>query len=188
MSGQVVLRTINRRGQQFQVQVGDELAPAQSFLRVVDLSQMQMDATINQTESEHVRIGQPAMVHFDAYPDLVVRGRVEAVGSMATSSGRWSNNYIRRIPVRIQIDDRDPRVIPDLTASADVVVAEEGEGLILPREAVHEEGGKSVVYVKQGDAVEAREVEVGGSSNTQVTVRYGIQAGEEVIVQPDIIR
>ena len=36
------------------------------------------------------------------------------------------------------IDDHDPRVIPDLTASADVVVAEQGKGLILPREAIHE--------------------------------------------------
>jgi multidrug resistance efflux pump len=182
MSGQVVLKTLRRRGQEFQVQIGDEVAPGQQFLRVVELGPMQMDGTINQVESEAVRVGQAATLHFDAYPELVVKGRVQAVGQMATASGRLSNNYIRRIPVRIRIEDRDPRVIPDLTASADVMVAEPADGLILPREAVREEGGRSVVYVRQGDTVEPREVEVGGASNTQITVRSGIQAGEEVMV------
>jgi RND family efflux transporter MFP subunit len=184
MDGQVVLKTIRRQGQPFQVQVGDQLAPGQPFMRVVDLSKLQLEATMNQVESEYVRIGQPATVHFDAYPDIVLKGRVDAVGTIAVAGSRWANNYVRQIPVRILLDDRDPRVFPDLTASADVVVADDGEGLLVPREAVHEEGGKSVVYVKQGDAVTPREVELGPANNTQVSVISGVQAGEEIVLQP----
>jgi HlyD family secretion protein len=183
MNGQVVLKTIRRQGQQFQVQVGDQLSPGQPFMRVVDLSKLQLDATMNQVESEHVHIGQPATVHFDAYPEIVLTGKVDAVGTIAVPGSRWSNNYVRQIPVRIALDNnRDPRVFPDLTASADVVVADEGEALLLPREAVHEARGKSVVYVKQGDTVMPREVELGATNNTQVSVLSGVQAGEEIVL------
>ena len=185
MDGLVVMQTLRRGhgGDQAQVKVGDELSPGQPFMQVVDLSNMQLDATFNQAESESVRIGQRATVRFDAFPELALHGRVEAVGAMAVG-GRRTNYYIRKIPVRIMIDGRDPRVIPDLTASADVVVSEEDDRLIVPREAVREAGGKSVVYVKQAGAFTPREVEIGGYSNTHAAVISGIQEGEEVALQP----
>lgn len=185
MDGLVVMQTLRRgRGSdQAQVKIGDEVSPGQPFMQVVDLSGMQLDATINQAESELVRIGQPAIVRFDAYPEVVLHGRVQTVGAMGVG-GRRTNYYVRRIPVRIAIEGRDPRVIPDLTASADVVVSEQGDSLIVPREAVRDGGGKSLVYVKQAGAFIPREVEIGGYSNTQAAVIAGLQEGEEIAIQP----
>jgi hypothetical protein len=78
----------------------------------------------------------------------------------------------------------DPRVIPDLSASADVATAQPADGLIVPREALSGSGGKTIVYVKQGDAFVPREVEIAGTTNTHVAVVSGIQEGEEVALQP----
>ncbi len=181
--GQVILRSIYRNGEQKQVQQGDEVYPGMAFAKVVDLSSMQVEASISQTESEVVRLGQKAVVRFDAYPGLLLDGKVEAVGMMASSNRRVSY-YVRRVPVRIALEGSDPRVIPDLTANADVVVGEQEDGLLIPREAVQESGGKSVVMVKQGESVVPREVEIGGYSNTQVSVISGLQEGDHV-VQPD---
>ena len=44
--------------------------------------------------------------------------------------------------------------------------------------------GKSVVYVRQGEAFVPREVEIGAVNTTQVAVTSGIQPGEEVALQP----
>jgi multidrug resistance efflux pump len=184
MNGQVVMKTVMRAGNLAQVRVGDELGTGQPFLRVVDLSSMQLDATLNQTESELVHIGQPATVRFDAFPDLVLEAHVESVGALALSSGRRVSNYVRQIPVRLSIEGSDSRVIPDLTASADVVFAQQDEALIVPREAVHEEDGKFIVYVKQAESFAAREVALGVASATQVAVLSGLEAGEEIALQP----
>lgn len=184
MDGQVVLKTVMRAGNQAQVRVGDELGTGQPFLRVVDLSSMQLDATLNQAESELVHIGQPATVRFDAFPDLVLEAHVESVGALALSGGRRISNYVRQIPVRLSIEGSDSRVIPDLTASADVVFAQQDEALIVPREAVYEEGGKSIVYVKQAESFAVREVALGVASGTQVAVLSGLEAGEEIAMQP----
>lgn len=185
IDGQVVMKTIIRNGETGQVKLGDELAPGQPFMRVVDPSSMELDASVNQADAEQVRLGQKATVRFDAYPNLVVEGKVESVGTLAVSSRRV-NYYIRQVPVRIAIDGHDTRVIPDLTASADVVVAEQDGGLIVPREAVQENGGKTVVYVKQGETVVPREVEIGLANNTQVSVTSGLQEGEQIALQPDV--
>ena len=83
---------------------------------------------------------------------------MESVGALALSSGRRVSNYVRQIAVRLAIEGSDSRVIPDLTASADVLYAEQDQALLVPREAVYEEGGKSVVYVKQAESFTPREV------------------------------
>jgi multidrug efflux pump subunit AcrA (membrane-fusion protein) len=90
------------------------------------------------------------------------------------------------VPVRIAIDEHDQRVIPDLTASADVIVAEQDDALLIPREAVQEADGKTIVYVKQGDNVVPREVELGPASNTQVSVTAGLQAGDEIAIKSEL--
>ena len=69
------------------------------------------------------------------------------------------------------------------SASADVLTAQPESGLIVPREAVSETEGKTVVYVKQGDTFLAHEVEVGTATETQVAVISGVEEGQEVALQ-----
>ena len=137
---------------------------------------------MSQSESELLRLGQPATVRFDAFPDVVAHGRVASVGAMAYSPRRI-NYWVRQVQVRVALDQQNARVIPDLTASADVVVADPAEGMIVPREALIENEGKLLVYVKHEGAFTAQEVEISGATNTQVAVTRGIQAGDEVALR-----
>jgi hypothetical protein len=141
-----------------------------------------METTVNQAESELVRVGQPARIRFDAYPEIQLSGRVASVGTIA-SGGRRVNYFVRRVPVRIAIDGSDPRVLPDLTASADVVIGHQEDTIIVPRQAVLEEDGKPVVYVRQAGVFAPREVAIGIASNTEVAVVSGLQPGEEVALE-----
>ncbi len=182
MNGRAIRRTIYRHGEQAQVQVGDELSPGQFFLRIIDPSSLRLETSMNQAESELVRVGQPAQIRFDAYPEIQLHGKVQSVGTIAFG-GRRVNYYIRSVPVRISIEGNDPRVLPDLTASADVVIAQQDDSIIVPREAVIEEDGKPVVYVRQAGIFAPREVSLGIASNTGVAVISGLQPGEEVALE-----
>jgi multidrug efflux pump subunit AcrA (membrane-fusion protein) len=181
LSGLVVMTTVWRGGDMGQVQQGDQVSPGQPFMKIVDVASMQLEATINQTESEGLRLGMPAEINFDAFPDLHLHGKVEAVGALAV--GGWRQNYyIRNIPVRIALQQTDSRVIPDLSASADVLLTHTN-ALIVPRESVIDERGATVVYVKQGDHLARREVRIGPQNNTQSDILEGVSAGEEVVLQ-----
>ena len=100
MDGMVVMQTAYRGGDLYQIEVGDRLSPGQPFMRVVDPASMQLDAVMNQTESEMVRLGQRATVRFDAFPEIVIKGRVQAVGALAIG-GRRVNFNVRGVGVRV---------------------------------------------------------------------------------------
>jgi len=122
------------------------------------------------------------VVGLDAFPELRFKGHVYSIGALAIRSGR-ENFYVRSVPVRIAVDGRDARFIPDLSAWADVEVERQENVLLVPREAVQPEGGESVVYVKGASGFEKRTVEVGSRNGTHAVVLAGLQAGEEVALE-----
>jgi len=72
---------------------------------------------------ERLRIGSRAKVHFDAYPDLELPARVYSVGGIARQGGQRAT-YVKEIPIKLKLEKTDPRVIPDLSVSADVLLAD----------------------------------------------------------------
>jgi biotin carboxyl carrier protein len=185
MDGMVVMRSIYRGGEMNQIQNGDQLYPGQPFLRVVDPASMQLDAMMSQSETQQIRLGQRGIVRFDAFPEIVLQARVQSVGALAIG-GRRLNYFVRTVPVRLTIETQDPRVIPDLSASADVATGPPTGGILVPREALSVTGGQSAVYVRQGETFVARNVDIGAENNTQAAVTSGLEEGQEVALQPTL--
>lgn len=183
MDGLVVMQQIHRHGENAQVREGDQVNPGQPIMKIVDPHSMQVDAVVNQTDNTEFRLGQPARVGFDAFPDLVLRGKVYSVGALAVRPGFRENYYIRTVPLRIAIEGSDPRVIPDLSAWADVELERQENVLLVPLEAVRMESGKPFVYVRQGQRFERRPVELGSRSHTHAVVLAGLQPGEEIALE-----
>jgi hypothetical protein len=179
MDGLVVMQTFYRGGEMSQIQLGDDVDSGQTFMKIVDTSSMQVETNVNQTESRLLRVGQPARISLDAFPGLQLQGKVYSVGAMGVRGWR-ENYYIRTIPVSILIEGNDPRLIPDLSAAADVVLERKENALILPLGALQSEKGKDVVYVKRGDRFERREVTLGMRTATQAAVLSGLEAGDDV--------
>jgi len=121
MDGLVVMMQAWRGGEMRQIQEGDDVYPGQQFMKIVDVSSMQLEASVSQADSSQFRIGQTAEIGLDAFPDAHFRGRIYSIGALAVK-GMWDTYYIRNVPVRIAIEGRDARLIPDLSAWAHVAV------------------------------------------------------------------
>jgi HlyD family secretion protein len=181
ISGLVVMLPIMRGQEMGQVQEGDQVAPGQPFMRIVDPDSMQVQAAASQVESDSMRLGQNAEITLDAFPGLKLKGKVTQIGAIATAGAR-ANNFLRSIPVYLKILDRDDRVIPDLSASADVVVGEAANALVIPQAAVESREGRDYVRVKNGERFETRAVKLGLGDRVRVAVLEGLREGEEVAV------
>ena len=179
MDGLAVMQPIFRGGEMGQIQEGDQVGPGQLFLRVVDPRSMQVEARANQAESSALRIGQKVIAHLDAFPGKEFSGSIYSIGALAVS-GWLQNYYIRNIPVNITIDGSDPLLIPDLSASADVVIEQADNVLAIPLKAVRHSNGKPTVLVKRGDSLQEREVTLGIEDEKRVAVTSGLSAGEVV--------
>jgi HlyD family secretion protein len=179
MDGLVVLQQMFRGSEFSTIQDGDQVFPGQPMLKVVDPRNMQVEGVINQSESSRFRIGQRARVRLDAFPGTELEGKVASIGALA--AGGWRNSfYIRNVPIRIQILGSDPKLIPDLSASAEVYIGREENASTLPLSAMQFKGDDAFVRVKKGEKFEPRQVEVGSRNFTHIAIKSGLQPDEEV--------
>jgi multidrug efflux pump subunit AcrA (membrane-fusion protein) len=180
IDGLAVMQTIWRDGDMGQVRQGDRVRPGQLFMKVVDPTSMQVEAFANQAESGDLRVGKKAEITLDAFPDAHFTGQVYSIGALATTSGWRQNYYIRRVPLRVSIDGQDARLIPDLSAAADVQLAVSGSSVTVPLAALHRRADGAMLYVKQDGRFVERMVTLGLSDTISVAVTSGLNAGDEV--------
>lgn len=184
IDGMVVMQTVIRGGEQAQIQAGDQVGPGQPYMRIVDPSSMLVDAAVNQVDAEKIRVGARATVRFDAYPDLVLPARVTAMGALPKAAG-WRLEYVKEIPVTLKLERLDPRVIPDLSVSVDVEIAEERAAAVVPLEGLFRDapGGAPYVFVRRGSSWQTRPVELGLVNHITASVRSGLKAGEIIALR-----
>ena len=184
MDGLVVMQNTFRGSEFGAIQQGDSVNPGMLFMQIVDPSSMIVNATVNQSDVQSMRIGQKARLRFDAFPGLELPGRLVVIGAI-TKAGGSRAQFKKDVLVRFKLEKMDPRVIPDLSVSADVILEEE-EALaaVAPIEAVQGQGGegtKAFVLVRSTTGQwERREVELGLASFTHVAIKSGVKAGEVV--------
>ena len=187
----VMMTTFRGPGQFSQVALGDELRPGTYFMQIVDPSAMVLEASFNQSDTQRLRVGQKAEISLDAYPGRVWPGRVVSVGASTAASGAGmrgpmsgTGHYVRNVPVAVAIDGSDREIIPDLSGSADVLLSEDKDVLLVAREAVVHENGEAVVYVAGGEQPRRQRVELGAGSDTQFVVLSGVSEGDTLVVAP----
>jgi HlyD family secretion protein len=182
MDGIVVMQSIVRNGEFGQIREGDQVAAGQPFVQIVDPSSMVLNATVNQVDAEKLRLGMKSLIHMDAYPDIELPGTLVGIGAMAKAS-TFRARYVGEIPIRIKLEKTDPRVIPDLTGSAEIVLNSERNTMIAPLASVFAEEGGPYVFVQGSEGWIKKKVELGLPSFTMVAIRSGLQKGDVVALQ-----
>ena len=200
IGGMIVLESrLNKSGQFAQTKAGDQVYPGALIMRVVDVSQMVVSAAVNQVDAQAIRIGNRAIIELDAYPGARFEGRVVDMGAMATTGGGGgktsfsrgsTGKFVKHIEVRILIDEADERILPDLSASVDVLLSGSDSGLLVPREAVRRDPGSEgeYVYVRDGESFRRQRIGIRDSNDTHALVEQGLQDGDEILlsaVPPD---
>ncbi|MEO8257867.1 MAG: efflux RND transporter periplasmic adaptor subunit [Acidobacteriota bacterium] len=157
--------------------VGLNVDQATKLFTVVDLTSVWVVASLYETDFARVRVGSPATITTNAYPGLVLRGRVSYIDPQVSPETRTAK-------VRIEV----PNARNDLRLGmyAEALLGDEGgvAALMIPRSAVQNVGDRTVVYLANpkapGTFVE-RDVRLGTPTASQVPVLAGVQAGDVVV-------
>lgn len=118
LDGVVVLNTIWKQGTMGEVQEGDQVRAGVPFMQVVNPATMQVRVHANQQDFPSLRVGQTAKVRLDAYPEMVLQGKVDQVSPIG-EAGDFSKQ-VRTFVVIVTIEGNDPKLMPDLSAAVDV--------------------------------------------------------------------
>ena len=100
------------------LQVGEYIAAATPVFSLISNKTVWVEANFKETELAHMLPGQKVKIDIDAYPDRTFQGSVESLSSGTGSSfsllppenatGNWIK-VVQRVPIRIKIDDLDPK-------------------------------------------------------------------------------
>lgn len=169
--------------------IGDVLAPFAAatdskgaVLTMADLTTLQVEADISESNLTGVTVGQPCEIQLDALPDVRLRGEV---GMIVPTVDRTKATVL----AKVRFIERDPRVLPDMSArvaflSAPLEPAEQRARTVVPVTAVVERGGASMVYRIDGEVARAVPVTLGALLGDQREVVDGLALGDKVVLTP----
>ena len=158
------------------VQKGDSVQPGMPFMQVVDPSKMEVRATVSQSDSGSVKVGQAATVRFDAYPGMTLPATLALVSPLG-EQGKFSEK-VRTFVALFTIQGSDPRLLPDLSAALDIVLESKKQALVAPRAAVASGPEGDFVWVKSVSGYDKRAVKLGPMSDTDAVIMSGVVQGD----------
>jgi multidrug efflux pump subunit AcrA (membrane-fusion protein) len=178
LDGLAVLSTIWKSGQLGEVQEGDQVRAGVSIMQVVNPASMQVKARVNQADISSLRPGLAVKVRLDAYPDFELPGRLDRLAAIGVTS--TMNAAVRTFTVTFAVQGSDSRLLPDLSASAEVEIERVAGAVVAPRDALLFENGSYFVRVRNGMGFDRVAVKPGAMSDTEAVIESGLGPGAVV--------
>jgi len=194
-AGQVVYaRDKNWWGQPIVIEEGTRVREHQPLIRLPDLTEMQIKATINEATAVMVREGMRAKIHLDAFPDVELTGSVLKVNEYPVAStllGTAAKEYEATVEIdELPVDDagRSLDIRPGMTAQVRILVEALPDVMQVPVQAVVEHDGWHYCVRSDGERYGLRRVAVGSTNDRAAVILEGLKVGDEVVIDPMLHR
>lgn len=168
-------------------QQGDTVAgglSAPTLVIVADLTRLEVDTYVDESDVSSVKLGQDADVVLDAFPKHTFHGKVTKI-----ASGSTVQNGIVTYDVVISLNqekNKTYQILPDMTANVTIETGNLTNVLLVPAVAVQVGVNKSTVSVvenKNGQTkISPVTVTTGGSDGTNIQILSGLTVGQTVVV------
>jgi RND family efflux transporter MFP subunit len=153
-----------------------------SVVTIADMSSLQVEVDVSESNLSRVKKGQPCEIQLDALPDNRFRGSVHMIVPTADRSKA-------SVMVKVRFAEPDPRVLPEMSARVaflerEVTPAEEEPKTAVSPTALVSRNGKQSVFVVNDDKAVERPVITGTKIGDSIEVREGLKPGELVVINP----
>lgn len=167
-----------------EVRQGSPVTPRQHIISLPNLKKMQVKTAVHESVLNEVKVGLPATVRVDAFPERAYRGSVLSVGVLPQEVfGSDTKVYTTMVTV----DEEVEQLKPGMTAVVEIHVDRLKDVLTVPVQAVVNIGKDSWCYVDLGGSVERKMIQLGRTNGKFVEIREGLQEGDRVVLNPSAI-
>lgn len=169
--------------------VGDIVTPIgaaanakSAVVTVADMTSLQVELDVSEANIEQVAMDQPCEILLDALPDVRLKGKVHMIVPTAERTKA-------SILVKVAFLEKDPRVLPEMSAKAaflsrPLTLEEFRPVKAMPAAAVLREGKETWVFAVRGDRARRVPVALGRSLGDMVEILAGLEKGDRVILSP----
>jgi membrane fusion protein (multidrug efflux system) len=159
------------------VQPGEKVSPDNRLLDVVDLRQMEMEASVPAADIMNVSLGQDVQVRVEGLA-TPLKGKVARINP-STQSGS------RSILVYMQIDDPEGVLRVGMFGEARLTLAKKTEVLTIPQSAIQADAGNTYVYAIENGKLVQKPVTLGlkghDDEGPAVEIVKGLENGAQVV-------
>jgi membrane fusion protein, heavy metal efflux system len=157
------------------VTTGEAVEPGKMLFKVVSLGQVWATAQVYEKDLSRVQPGQPVEIVTQSYPGKIFKGRISSLDSTI-------NPETRTLAVRALLDNPGGLLKPAMFATLRLTTGSRAQPVtVIPRSAVLEVEGATVVYVQNGDAFEPVQVTLGQNDGPWIEVKDGVFPGDKVV-------
>lgn len=149
------------------------------LIRIANLNEMRAEVDINESDLARIKLGQPAVVIPDSFPDLRYKA---TVAKLYPQVDRQKGT----LKVEVRITEPDAKLLPDMSArisflrDAQTQQAEKS-ALLVPVESVHRDGEGYFVWRVENGTAERAAVEPGGSAGGRMRITTGLTETDDVV-------
>lgn len=174
--------------------VGTMNNPGTVLMTIADLSVMEVEVEVDETDVVGLKIGQLSEVRVDAFPNKTIKGKVTEIGSSALQK-LTSSEESKDFKVVITLENPPENLKPGLSASADIITAEKKDVLAIPISALvlrekeaedpeKKEKQEEGVYLIEETRAKFSPVQKGIIGELMLEIISGLEEGQKIVIGP----
>jgi RND family efflux transporter MFP subunit len=160
---------------------GRYVQPGMNLYSIADISRVWVEADIYEYEFPWVKLGQKATMTLSYYPGKEYEGKITFINPFLEPK-------TRTVKVRLEFDNPDFELKPDMYVNVMISSQITKEGLAVPIQAVIHSGKRNLLVIDRGEGrFEPREVKVGAEAEGYYHILEGIKEGEKVVTSAQFL-
>ena len=153
-----------------------------AVVTIADMRSLQVEVDVSETNIVGVRVGQACDIQLDALPAIRFRGEVYTI---VPTVDRTKATVL----VKVRFLDKDPRMLPDMSAkvsflSRNLKTEERKPRLAVNGSALVGKTDQTHVFVLQGNHVRETSVQTGVKLGDMIEIISGLKSGDRVVINP----
>jgi len=162
--------------------IGAAVNAKAAVVTIADMSSLEVEADVSESNLQQVRVGQPGVIQLDALPESRFRGEVSTVVPTADRSKAT-------VLVKVRFIDGDKRILPEMSAKVAFLSRPAGRDEQTPFTALNpasvvSRSDRKVVFLISGNVAIETPVTIGAKKGDMLEVTDGVQAGDKIVANP----
>ena len=182
--GLVIYAKIWKGNKTGKIQVGDTPWRGQSLIELPDLSEIEVETTVNEVDISKIKVGMNVNIILDAFRDKKYNGKITTISRLAH---RDDENFgINVFDVVISVIDVDEHLKPGMSAKCELIIAQYDSLITVPIETLFRNEKEKADSLKNHIFVSKNNNKISSSSSfkklrVKIIDKNEINAGIEII-------
>jgi RND family efflux transporter MFP subunit len=153
-----------------------------AVVTIADMNSLQVEVDVSESNLGNVQVGQPCEIQLDALPESRFQGLVHMIVPTADRSKAT-------VMVKVRFIDKDPRILPEMSAKAAFLSRairpeEQKPRTVVNSKAVIIHKDKNLVFLVKDNRAFETSVTTGEKLGDMIEVLNGVKAGDKVVLKP----